>query len=149
MPHCCAVPICTSNSKTSLQLSSRKFPSDAALRHNRANNIPRVESKGVWTINSSTRVCTKHFTAESYHVNSVSGRKRMHKTTSTNRIFKSKSKQFSIVFHNNCNPLPARGKHLSMPQLETCERTCGGVLLLDVQPGTCSTVARCGIFAIS
>ena len=72
--------------------SFHKFPSDAAFRRNQAKNIRRVESKGVWTINGSTRVCTKHFTAESYHVNSVSGRKIMHKTTWTNRILKSKSK---------------------------------------------------------
>ena len=57
-----------------------KFPSDEALRRNRAKNIRRVESKGVWTINSSTRVCTKHFTAESYYVNSVSDRKKMRKS---------------------------------------------------------------------
>ena len=78
-------------------LSFHKFPFDAALRRNWVRNICRVESKGVWTNNSSTRMCTKHFTAKLYH---VSGRKRMHKTTRTNRILKSNA--IPRVF--NCSP---------------------------------------------
>ena len=66
----------------------------------------------------------KHFTAESYR---VSGRKRMRKTVRTsNRKIQRYTivQEFSIVFPNNCKPLPASGKHLPMPQMETCGRTC-------------------------
>ena len=90
MPHHCAVPGCTSNSKTSQHVSFHQFPSDTARRRIWVRNIRRDESKGVWVINSSTRVCSKHFTDESYHSSStLTSRRRMRKTTRTNKILKS------------------------------------------------------------
>ena len=85
MPHHCAVPGCTSNSKTAVGVSFHKFPADAALRRSWVRNICRDERKGVWTINSSTRVCSLHFAEESYY---ASGRKRERRTTRTSRILK-------------------------------------------------------------
>ena len=73
MPHHCSVPGCTSNSKSSPSLSFRSFPSDPDLRRVRIRNIRRDEQKGHWTINASTRVCSRHFADDSYH---EAGRKR-------------------------------------------------------------------------
>ena len=102
-------------------LSFHRFPSNAALRCNWAKNIRRVESKGVLTINSSTRLYTKHFTAKLYHVSSRKECARPRgqvilKSNAIPRVFN--------CFLNNCNPLPASGKHPLMPQMETCGRTC-------------------------
>ena len=85
MPHHCAVPGCTSNSKTAAGLSFHQFPADAALRRTWVRNIRRDERKGTWTINSSTRVCSLHFAEEAYY---TPGRKRERKTTRTRRILK-------------------------------------------------------------
>ena len=85
MPHHCAVPGCTSNSKTAVGVSFHKFPADAALRRLWVKNIRRDERKGAWSINSSTRVCSLHFAEESYNAPS---RKRERRTTWTNRILK-------------------------------------------------------------
>ena len=67
MPHHCAVPGCTSNSKTSVGVSFHKFPADSGVRRVWIRNIRRDERKGTWQINSSTRVCSLHFTEDSYH----------------------------------------------------------------------------------
>ena len=85
MPHHCTVPGCTSNSKTATGVSFHKFPADSALRRVWVRNIRRDERKGAWMINSSTRVCSLHFTEDSY---CASGRKRERKTTRTSRILK-------------------------------------------------------------
>ena len=85
MPHHCAVPGCTSNSKMAVGVSFHKFPADAALLRLWVRNIRRDERKGAWSINSSTRVCSLHFSEESYY---ASSRKRERRTTRTNRILK-------------------------------------------------------------
>ena len=115
-------------------LSFHKFPSDAALCRNWAKNIRRVESKGVWTINSSTCVCTKQFTAESYH---VSGRKRMHKTTRTSNLkIQRYTKSFQLFSPTNANHFQQVESTCQCPRWKLVE----GRVLLDVQLGTCSTV---------
>jgi len=85
MPHHCAVPGCTSNSKTAVGVSFHKFPADAALCRSWVRNICRNESKGVRMINNSTHVCSLHFAEESYY---TSGRKRERRKTRTSRILK-------------------------------------------------------------
>ena len=62
-----------------------KFPANAALCRLWVRSMCRDERKGTWSINRSTRVCSLHFAEESYY---VSGRKREHSRTRTNRILK-------------------------------------------------------------
>ena len=81
----CAVPGCTSNSKTAVGVSFHKFIADAARRRLWVRNICRDECKGAWSINSSTRVCRLHFAEESYY---ASSKKRERRTMQTNRILK-------------------------------------------------------------
>ena len=85
MPHHCSVPGCTSNSKSSPSLSFHSFPTDPDVRRVWIRNIRRDERKGQWTINASTRVCSLHFTDDSYH---EAGRKRERKTERKNRMLK-------------------------------------------------------------
>ena len=85
MPHHCSVPGCTSNSKSSPSLSFHIFPTDPDVRRVWIRNIRRDEQKGQWTVNASTRVCSLHFTDDSYH---EAGRKRKRKTERQKRMLK-------------------------------------------------------------
>ena len=85
MPHHCAVPLCSSNSKTSPGLSFHKFPSDPATRAIWVSNIRRDEAGGVFVVNSSSRVCGLHFVETDYH---DGGRQRERQTTRQNRMLK-------------------------------------------------------------
>ena len=97
MPHHSAVPLCSSNSKTSPGLSFHKFPSDPATRAIWVRNIRRDEAGGVFVVNSSSRVCGLHFVETDYH---DGGRQRERQTTRQNRMLK----QGSVPTKFNCFP---------------------------------------------
>ena len=85
MPHHCAVPMCTSNSKTSPGLSFHGFPRDPVLKATWLRNIRRDEASGCFQVNSSTRVCSLHFLESDYH---GSGRQRNRQTSRQNSFLK-------------------------------------------------------------
>lgn len=87
MPHHCAVPLCTSNSKTSPSLSFHKFPKDSEIRATWIRNIRRDEVAGVFVVNDSTRVCSLHFLPSDYH-DASEGRKRERSTQRKNKFLK-------------------------------------------------------------
>ena len=81
MPHHCAVPGCTSNSKSSPGLAFHCFPSDADLRKLWLTRIRRDEVAGQFQVTSSTRVCGNHFPPSAYFLAGHAGeRKRERKT---------------------------------------------------------------------
>lgn len=88
MPHHCAVPLCTSNSKTSPTLSFHHFPRDRALRAVWLKNIRRDQAAGVFEVKSDTRVCGLHFVESDYH---DGGRQRDRQTSRRNKILKKDS----------------------------------------------------------
>ena len=85
MPHHFAVPMCTSNSKTSPGLSFHGFPRDPVLKATWLRNIRRDEASGGFQVNSSTRVCSLHFLESDYH---GSGRQRNRQTSRENSFLK-------------------------------------------------------------
>ena len=85
MPHHYAVPMCTSNSKTSPGLSFHGFPRDPVLKATWLRNIRRDEASGCFQVNSSTRVCSLHFLESDYH---GSGRQRNRQTSRQNSFLK-------------------------------------------------------------
>ena len=81
MPHHCAVPGCTSNSKSSPGLAFHCFPSDTDLRKLWLARIRRDEVAGQFQVTSSTRVCGNHFPPSAYFLAGHAGeRKRERKT---------------------------------------------------------------------
>ena len=85
MPHHCAVPMCTSNSKTSPGLSFHGFPRDPVLKATWLRSIRRDEASGCFQVNSSARVCSLHFLESDYH---GSGRQRNRQTSRQNSFLK-------------------------------------------------------------
>ena len=96
MPHHCAVPMCTSNSKTSPGLSFHGFPRDPVLKATWLRSIRRDEASGCFQVNSSTRVCSLHFLESDYH---GSGRQRNRQTSRQNSFLERDSaRRSSIAF---------------------------------------------------
>ena len=85
MPHHCAVPMWTSNSKTSPGLSFHKFPTEPVTKAIWVRNIRRDEVEGAFIVNSSSRVCGLHFVDADYY---DGGRQRERRTSRQNRILK-------------------------------------------------------------
>ena len=85
MPHHCSILGCTSNSKSSPTFSFHSILFNPDVRRVWIHNIHRDEQKGQWTINTSTCVCSLHFTTDSYH---EAGRKKERKTERKNRMLK-------------------------------------------------------------
>lgn len=65
MPHHCCVPLCTSNSETSGELSFHSFPANKQLRQVWIVKIRR-DVHGDFKLTDSTKVCSLHFTEHDY-----------------------------------------------------------------------------------
>ena len=133
MPHHCAVPLCTSNSKTSPALSFHKFPSDHAARATWIKNIRRDEAAGVFEVTNSTRVCSLHFRACDYHDPSE-GRKRQRLSQRKNKFLKAGAVPTKFdCFPERLRPRSAETcrkrrspRSRSAPQSPARKRTCTG-----------------------
>lgn len=133
MPHHCAVPLCTSNSKTSPALSFHKFPSDLAARATWIKNIRRDEAAGVFEVTNSTRVCSLHFRACDYHDPSE-GRKRQRLSQRKNKFLKAGAVPTKFdCFPERLRPRSAETcrkrrspRSRSAPQSPARKRTCTG-----------------------
>ena len=138
MPHHCAVPGCTSNSKTTVEVSFHNFPTDTDICRVWVRNIRSNGCKEAWQINSSTCVCSLHFMEHSYD---GASRKRERKNTRRSRMLKlgtvstvfdclslpppSEKHLLCTVSSHQSNPnmvllsqrMPAASKHLQLPQM--------------------------------